>query len=74
MKNCNDCKNAVWQKTEKGRLHPSGEGRCNYDYKIPQLPESFYWIISSPRPSGGQINRREELKGHCVYWGDNDKK
>jgi len=26
MKNCTDCKHALWDKTETGRLHPKGGG------------------------------------------------
>jgi hypothetical protein len=33
------------------------------------LPQAFYWIgRSHPHPCGGHINRREELKDHCVYY------
>ena len=29
MKNCTDCKHALWDKTEAGRLHPKGGGGAN---------------------------------------------
>ena len=67
MKSCLKCKYADWLKTEKGRLHPSGDGQCKYPYKVPPLPASMYWF-SSHKPSGGYINRRKELKEHCPYW------
>jgi len=67
MKMCKDCKHADWLRTKAGRLHPSGDGRCKYDYKIPPLPQSMYWI-HMPHTCGGYINRRKELKDHCVYW------
>jgi hypothetical protein len=69
MKHCLDCKYAVWDRTAKGRLHPSGEGKCTYPYKVPELPKSMYWIGGIP-PSqcGGYISRKKELKDHCAYY------
>lgn len=70
MKSCLHCKHAEWQKTAAGRLHPSGDGRCLYEYKVPVLPQSMYWCGSqSPTPGGGYISRKEKLKDHCAYWG-----
>ena len=66
MKNCTGCKFAKWNKTDAGRLHPSGNGQCVYEYKIPALPASMYWI-GYHSPLGGFINRRKELKDHCPY-------
>jgi hypothetical protein len=69
MKNCTDCTHANWKRTAKGALHPSGEGRCTFEVRIPVLPQAFYWYGSfQPKPYGGFINRREELKDHCAYW------
>jgi len=69
MKNCTDCKHALWDETRTGRLHPGGGGVCKYPFKVPELPQAFYWIgRSHPHPCGGHINRREELKDHCVYY------
>ena len=67
MKNCTECVHANWQRTESGRLHPSGEGRCGKKIELPQLPQAFYWTFE-PNFCGGYINRREELKDHCCYW------
>lgn len=39
MKNCNNCKYADWKKTVAGKLHPSGEGKCLYPYKVPTSSE-----------------------------------
>jgi len=73
MKYCLDCKYADWKRTTSGRLHPSGDGRCTYKWKSPQLPASMYWIgQSEPKPSGGHISRNEQLKEHCVYFARND--
>jgi len=70
MKNCKDCKYAEWDKTTTGRLHPSGDGKCTYPFKVPKLPAAMYWIGRTvPEPSGGQINRRTDLKEHCTYYG-----
>ena len=68
MKNCMDCRYAAWDKTAAARLHPSGDGKCTYDYEIPVLPASRYWIGRDPNPSGGFINRRKELNDHCAYY------
>lgn len=70
MKNCTDCKYAQWNKTVAGKLHPSGDGHCTYDYKIPLLPASMYWLSNTPPTpcGGGFINRRKELLNHCPYY------
>lgn len=69
MKNCTHCKHAEWLRTAAGKLHPSGDGRCRYPWKMPALPASMYWIGGrSDSPCGGHINRRKELKDHCVYY------
>lgn len=67
MKNCTDCIHADWLRTEKGRLHPSGEGKCTKEVKLPKLPASKYYI-EFVAVGGGAINRREERKENCVYW------
>lgn len=68
MKTCTGCTWAVWKRTESGRLHPSGEGRCTAPIKIPLLPAAFYWI-TPPNPCGGFIRRRNtEFKDHCPYY------
>jgi hypothetical protein len=73
MKSCTNCKHATWQKTKTGRLHPSGDGVCDYPWKLPPLPASMYWIrFNDPTPSGGHINRRHEHKDHCVYFARED--
>ena len=67
MKNCKNCKYADWQRTDAGKLHPSGAGRCSFVYKVAPLPASMYFL-TAPRPLGGNINRREELNDHCTYF------
>lgn len=68
MKDCNGCKYANWRKTAAGRLHPSGDGMCEFPWKMPPLPASRYFIGGAPKPSGGGINRREEFKDHCPHY------
>jgi hypothetical protein len=68
MKDCTDCKHAKWARTAGGKLHPSGDGKCQYQWKAPQLPAAFYFIGREPVPLGGFINRRKPLKEHCVYF------
>jgi len=68
MKDCTHCKYADWKRTELGKLHPSGDGRCQFVIKMPALPGAFYWPFSLsrvPSPAGGWINRRKELKDDC---------
>ena len=67
MKTCKDCIYADWYKTVAGKLHPSGDGRCTYEYKLRALPPAFRWM-STPYTVGGQINRREERNDHCIYF------
>ena len=67
MKNCTDCVFAEWKRTVSGKLHPSGDGRCTFEYKFPPLPESMHFI-TKPYVSYGSINRKTELNDHCVYW------
>lgn len=71
MKNCTHCKHADWKRTEKGSLHQSGDGRCKFPWKLPQLPACMYWI-TTPSPMGGPINRRQMLKEHCPYFATKD--
>jgi hypothetical protein len=67
MKNCTDCKHALWERTAAGKLHPSGDGKCQYPWKMPELPAALYWL-RRPEPSGGFINRRRDNAEHCAYW------
>lgn len=70
MRSCVGCKYAKWETTKAGRLHPSGYGICQYEYKLPLLPKSRYWISGhAPAPLGGSINRHDELSDHCPYYG-----
>lgn len=57
---CVDCKYAKWSTTAKGRLHPSGDGRCIKQVELPVLPNAYFWW-PNPAPVGGQINRRAEF-------------
>jgi hypothetical protein len=68
MKKCLGCSYAEWDKTKANKLHPSGNGKCKYPYKIPQPPAAFYFLSGLPVPCGGFINRNQEHKDHCPYW------
>jgi hypothetical protein len=70
MKNCTDCKHAQWRRTKAGSLHPSGDGRCGYPYKLPPLPAAMKWrtYMGPVEPVNFPINRRVDLPDHCVYW------
>lgn len=57
---CSGCRFASWKMTASGRLHPSGDGVCTYEWVLPPLPASMYWVGwlgGCPTPSGGYINR-----------------
>ena len=68
MRTCDGCKYADWKRTDARRLHPSGDGKCTYEWKVPPLPQSMYWLSSHPVPYGGQISRKRELPDHCAYF------
>ncbi len=67
MKNCTNCKHAAWLRTKSGALHPSGDGKCMWEWKLPKLPASMYFQ-PTPYVSGGAINRRKDLPTDCVYF------
>lgn len=67
MKTCVGCAFAEWNKTKSGRLSPTGDGRCGYEVKLPQLPAAFYWL-GSASTGGGHINRKKELREHCPMY------
>ena len=68
MKSCIGCKYANWKRTAAGRLHPSGDGKCEYPYNVPPLPRSMYWMgFTAPCPSGGWISRRDPAVV-CYYF------
>jgi len=67
MKNCKGCKYAEWAKTKTGRISPTGNGKCSYEYKVPPLPASMHWL-GVPHPVGGYIDRHGELQVHCTYY------
>lgn len=68
MRKCLECKYADWKKTAAGRMHPSGDGRCTYEWKMPPLPASRYFVGIPPTAMGGYISRGKDLEEHCVYW------
>jgi|WetSurMetagenome_2_1015567.scaffolds.fasta_scaffold08100_6 hypothetical protein len=69
MKDCTYCKYADWQRTTTGRLHPSGDGKCSYNYRLPDLPQSMWWLGKEPpKPYGRWITRKQLLDDHCVYF------
>lgn len=66
MKDCTDCASAEWRKTASGRLHPSGDGRCLYEPKMPAIPASKSWFMArKPELTYGFINRRRLLDKDC---------
>lgn len=69
MKTCEGCRHAEWKLTKVGRLHPSGDGLCKYNWRMPPLPACYYWLsLSTPKPIGGYINRRHVFTQHCPCW------
>jgi len=63
MVDCRECVHAKWKKKANGHLHPDGDGRCTYPWKMPILPAAMYWpsFHSEPKPSGGYINRHMDM-------------
>lgn len=59
---CPDCSLANWARTKSGRLHPLGDGRCQWQMPIIQIPPVYTWGLSGqPKLNGGYINRH--IKG-----------
>lgn len=59
---CLDCKFADWMRTKSGRLHPSGEGECTWEFRASVLAAAYQWS-STPKLTGGTIWRHEGLPG-----------
>lgn len=60
---CLTCRFANWKRTANGRLHPSGDGRCEWVMPEIVMPKSRYWIgfgRGMPWPAGGQIERNDD--------------
>lgn len=67
MKSCLGCQYADWKRSKNGTLHPSGDGQCTYEVRIPQLPNAKYWS-SKPLVSYGSISRKKEFIFDCPYY------
>lgn len=67
MQRCFGCKHASWRRNAAGSLHPSGDGECTKEIKIPEPPACRRWL-HEPEMSFPLINRKTELKRHCVYF------
>lgn len=67
---CMTCKFADWKRTAAGRLHPDGQGRCRWQMPEITLPKAFYYVgyHSTPKPSGGQIERKHDDERECAAW------
>lgn len=68
MKNCRDCKYADWKLTTAGKLHPSGDGKCRFEWIEPPRPACMYPVGKPQTITGRYINRREDFKEHCVTY------
>ena len=67
-RSCTDCYRAKWFRTDVGRLHPSGDGKCEWEYPVTEIPKAFYWHYHTPpTPSGGRINRKKPYE-NCGLW------
>ena len=62
---CCVCKYANWDRTKAGRLHPSGDGFCQWKMPEIKLPIAFYFFTPNrntvPDPHGGHISRNSEF-------------
>jgi hypothetical protein len=62
---CTECAHAHWKKTDKGRLHQSGDGKCVVKIAaLPTLSKCMSWAIT-PRHIGGWINRWRANYSDC---------
>ena len=62
---CTECAHALWNRTAKGRLHSSGDGKCVAKIAPPPtLPKAIRWAVT-PRVVGGWINRRQANHSNC---------
>jgi len=68
MKDCTKCVYAEWKTTKAGSMHPDGSGRCKFQWKLPPLPGSMYFVGGAPKPVGGWISRHQDLQDHCPYY------
>lgn len=64
---CTTCAHAAWQRTDKGRLHQSGDGKCVAKIAaLPTLAKAMWWSsTSTPQYCGGWINRRRANHSDC---------
>ena len=63
---CLTCNRAKWKTTKSGRKHPSGDGWCTFEYKVPIIPKAFYWFWGmGSKPDGGFINRQDLIHTDC---------
>jgi len=64
---CLTCRFAEWKRTEAGRLHPSGEGRCAWKFEPPPMSAAWWWgWHCDPTPGklkGGWIRRHAKGRG-----------
>ena len=67
MNTCIGCKYAAWYVTKAGQYRPDGNGRCKYQYKMPPLPVSMYWL-SKPKLEMTAINRHIIYDEPCPYY------
>ena len=61
---CLTCKLAEWKRTENGRLHPNGQGKCRWKPAHIPTPKAWNWgwrhytELTQPVPRWGEIDRR----------------
>ena len=67
MISCLGCHYADWKRSKNEALHPSGDGKCTFHVKMPQLPSAFYWI-GQPNIGGGLINRKQKFENDCPFY------
>lgn len=55
---CEGCVFAKWNRTNSGKLHPDGSGRCQYVVEPRVIPASMYFLGIDGPPLGGHIIRK----------------
>lgn len=68
MNTCINCRFAKWDRTESGRLSPSGSGRCIWQMPQIKVPKAMYHHAPL-KPSGGYIDRHDPARyADCPAW------
>lgn len=72
MSICRNCVHALWARTANGRLHPNGQGRCDYPMPVIEVPAVISgYYAKEPQPftvpiSNRYIERNAQYPAACA--------